>query len=81
MKENRLKKWYSVNDKFRKKRFKIFDNLVNNIFKHKKKIHILDIGGTKTYWKKTNYWNNKRYTITTINLEKEINREKIATCS
>lgn len=59
---------YSINQRFRAKRFKLFLNLLNQI-ETQKAINILDIGGTEIYWERMNFTNNPNTHITLLNLE------------
>lgn len=59
----------SINQRFRKKRFKFFLDLLDNI-KSNQPVQILDIGGTEVYWERMNFINNDNVHITLLNLEK-----------
>lgn len=53
---------------FRSKRFKYFEELVENI---EGPISILDVGGTPHFWKQRNWIGKERVTITVVNLTAE----------
>jgi hypothetical protein len=59
----------SLTNKFRRKRFKLFLKLIENI---PKPVNILDIGGTESFWKMMEYHRPEDVKITIINTEKII---------
>ena len=61
---------YSLNQKFREKRFLFFFSLLNKIDTDQP-INILDIGGTEIYWQRMNFTDKKNIRITLLNLENE----------
>ena len=65
---------------FRKKRSNLIKKIINKIFIDKKKVNIIDIGGTEIFWETIglNYIKEKNVKITLINLEKkEVSNSKI----
>ena len=69
---NILKNWAdntnqnSLANKFRKKRFNLFLNIIKDI---PGPISILDVGGTIEFWKQMDFLNKPGITITILNLE------------
>jgi len=57
----------SLANKFRRKRFRIFLELIKNI---SKPVNILDIGGTETFWKMMEFHDPGQIKVTIINTEK-----------
>lgn len=60
-----------IANKFRKKRFSIFLNLINSHSFNNEKFHILDVGGKIYFWKQMGFVNKENVKITILNLEKE----------
>lgn len=60
----------SIGSKFRKKRFKHIENLVEKVLKSKNKCNILDIGGSAQYWNLMNAKLLKKCVVTVLNIEK-----------
>ncbi|WP_315820530.1 methyltransferase domain-containing protein [Paraflavitalea speifideaquila] len=58
----------SINQYFRRKRFKFFSDLIERV---PKPLQILDIGGHQSYWEQMGFINNKDIHITLLNLEAE----------
>src|SRR4030095_10290975 len=57
----------SLNQRFRKRRFKLFLEVINSM---SKPVKVLDIGGTHDYWKKMNF-NCNDINITLLNLNRQ----------
>jgi hypothetical protein len=64
---------YSYANKFRRKRFRIFTELLKRF---KPPVKILDIGGTSDYWQQMNFIPNDTYRITLYNNAAELNFSK-----
>ncbi len=60
---------FSLNQRFREKRFKFFISLLERV-KSDKPIQILDVGGSEIYWERMNFTNNKNIFVTLLNLKK-----------
>lgn len=58
----------SVSNKFRKKRFSIFLELIKDL---PKPVKILDIGGTKNFWHQMGFIDSPEIILTIINIENE----------
>jgi 2-polyprenyl-3-methyl-5-hydroxy-6-metoxy-1,4-benzoquinol methylase len=60
----------SLGKGFREKRFRFFEEKVKSCFPDKKKITILDVGGTQKYWEDKKLVKEMNLHITILNLEK-----------
>lgn len=66
---------YSLNQKFRERRFLFFISLLEKIVTDHP-VSILDIGGTEIYWERMNYTDKNNIRITLLNLDKEPTKSK-----
>jgi hypothetical protein len=60
---------FSLNQKFREKRFKFFISLLKRV-KSDETIQVLDVGGTETYWERMKLSDNLNIIVTLLNIEK-----------
>ena len=58
----------SLGDRFRARRFRFFETCLKQL---NMPIHILDVGGTQSFWLNRDYGNKPGIKITILNLEKE----------
>lgn len=69
----------SLGNKFRSRRFFVFENLILKNFPEVSPIHILDVGGTAYFWKNMGFLQKYNIHITLLNLEKEaVNAPRIS---
>jgi 2-polyprenyl-3-methyl-5-hydroxy-6-metoxy-1,4-benzoquinol methylase len=61
----------SIGARFRRLRFKNFENFVKEHFNDNEKLHILDVGGKAYFWNDTSIISRPNTTITLLNLSPE----------